>query len=604
MLGLRQKEKIVNSTQEQKIIFQYPKLKARLQERGNLKEERQVVIKNHLEIRADYSETYIKNFRRMLDATLPSLYDGINFNENGIDFNGLVKENCVVLVPNHQSHVDYLAINYMVYKNYGFPLYVAGGNNLNIFPVGKMFRKSGCFFIRRSFTDDVLYKLTMEAYLYFLLMHQRPIEFFFEGGRSRTGKLRPPRYGLFNMILEAHASLPEERKKPLVFVPTSIAHEYVPDAKAMSKELKGAKKAKESPAQVFGLVRLLSYQFGNVHINLGGPIYASVFDRQDARTKIHHLAFTCFRQVGRNMVVTPSSLLAFILLDEPSGILRWSDIFAQANQIVDYCLAHQIPVVDGIRPNKLADTLGRALDMMIGNGKVEVIGKNTVGHPFYSIKAECRSEILYFKNTILHHFMVPYIINLAWINLFTGEIKNVSDLKSFFLEQRKRLKHEFYLPTVRTFLVKTLEVVSRCVGRKIEELHALLDLSHQELYAIASRLGVFSRSYSYIFEAYYVAGLSLKKLNEDTGEGIKEEDYLKASREVFDSERRFSKVLRFSESYALPLMESALLYYQTEKVVQKVDDRYVISHSQGLNSLVGTFQKELLEQLKFNIRVE
>ena len=121
----------------------------------------------------------------------------------------LMSKGSVVLVPNHQSHADYVEINYKFYKKYNRPLYVAGGDNLNIFPIGKIFRGGGCFFIRRSFQSDIIYKLTMEAYLYALLKQKQPIEFFFEGGRTRSGKLRPPKFGLYSMLLEAHSHLPE-----------------------------------------------------------------------------------------------------------------------------------------------------------------------------------------------------------------------------------------------------------------------------------------------------------------------------------------------------------------------------------------------------------
>lgn len=176
-------------TKMQKIVLGYPKLKERIESRENPKKEREKAIKNLEEIRSEFSSRTIKSFLKFLDATLPKLYDDINFNGLNSNIVELMKDKCVVLVPNHQSHADYLAINYIFYKNYQVPLYVAGGVNLNIFPIGTLFRRSGCFFIRRSFASDITYKLTLEAYLYYLLKMGRPIEFFFEGGRSRTGSI-------------------------------------------------------------------------------------------------------------------------------------------------------------------------------------------------------------------------------------------------------------------------------------------------------------------------------------------------------------------------------------------------------------------------------
>ncbi len=150
----------------EKNVLSYPKLKERIDRSDDPSKAKAKALKNLQEMKADFSERAIKLLEKGFDAALTTLYDGINFNENGVNLKELMKKGSVVLVPNHQSHADYVAINYKFYKKYNRPLFVAGGDNLNIFPIGKIFRSGGCFFIRRSFQNDILYKLTMEAYLY------------------------------------------------------------------------------------------------------------------------------------------------------------------------------------------------------------------------------------------------------------------------------------------------------------------------------------------------------------------------------------------------------------------------------------------------------
>jgi glycerol-3-phosphate O-acyltransferase len=588
---------------QEKIVLSYPKLKERIESREDSKAEREKAIKNLHEIRAEFSKTYIKSFQKLLDNTLPKLYDGINFSENGVDFKKLVKENSVVLVPNHQSHADYVAINYMVFKKYGFPLYVAGGNNLNIFPIGKLFRKSGCFFIRRSFANDVLYKLTLESYLFYLLMEQKPIEFFFEGGRSRTGKLLSPRYGLYQMLLEAHSHLPEEKKKDLVFVPVSIVHEYVPEQKSLAKELHGAKKKKESSGQLLGLVKLFSYQFGSVHINLGNPVISKKTTEESLKSDVQDLAFECFRTVGANMSVTPSSVLGLILLDEPGGALEWSDIFSKAKSLIDFCESFGIPYTDSMKDGKLEDSLGRALDIMIGNKKIDVIGKSTRKHTFYAIRDEFRQETLYFKNTILHHFLIPWVINYAWINLFSGRIEKVSDLKKLFLDHRRLLKHEFYLPKIKDFMSNSYNMISTIVGREISTLEECLELSHKELYAIASELSVFSRSFNYIIEAYYTSALALKNLHLLKGEeGFKNDDYVRSFKETHAEEASLGIIIKFPESNSDPLTKSSFKYFQHEGIVENDAGVIKVAKIEVLEENIANFENLLLELRKFNLR--
>lgn len=595
-------------TKMQKIVLSYPKLKERIEKRDSPDKERVKALANLDEIKAEFSPTTIKTFTKFLDASLPKLYDDINFDDSTTDIKELMKDKCVVLVPNHQSHADYLAINYVFIKNYKVPLYVAGGVNLDIFPIGKLFRRSGCFFIRRSFANDITYKLTLEGYLYYLLKMGRPIEFFFEGGRSRTGKLLPPRYGLYGMLLDAHKALLKERETPMVFVPVSIVHEYVPEQKSLAKELGGAKKKKESTRQLLGLFGLFAKQFGSIHVRLGKPVEVGSQNLEDDNEEFHKkhtqdLAFRCFREVGRNMMVTPTSLLAMVLLDEPSGAMVWNDIMTKAEAILNYCEKFNIPVTQNLSKEKFEKSLERAMDILIGNKKIDVIGREHHGSLYYSIREECRAEILYFKNTILHHFIIPAIIGDAWINLFSGQIKDVKDLKEFFLFQRRSLKHEFYLPTVKQFFYRTLSVVSDAIGRRVGSLEELMSLEGQDLYAIASKVGIFNRALTYILEAYYVAGKALEKLSRDYPEGFKIDAYNKKVKEVHEAERRLDRLIRYPESYSLPLTKTALKYYSHLNLIENDMGMIKMSGHEEFECHLKRIEKNLNDLLTINIRV-
>lgn len=587
-----------NFKEMEEIVLNYPKLKDRI---GNKDEEREKAIKNLKEIRAELSLPFLRTFEKFLDASLSQLYDGINFNDNGKNLKELSQKNNIVLVPNHQSHADYVAINYIYFKKYQSPLFVAGGNNLNIFPIGPLFRRSGCFFIRRTFANDILYKLTLEAYLHYMLVKGNPIEFFFEGGRSRTGKLLPPRYGLYQMLIEAHNSIPEKDRMPLKFIPVSIVHEYVPEQKSLVRELDGGKKKKESAGQVFGLVRLFSYQFGNVHINVGHPVDMPPVDMDNLKTQTQKLAFECFLEVGKNMRVTPTSLLAMILLDEPTGALKWEEILSKARHIVAYCQKFNVPITDSITPENLEKSLERSIDILIGNKKVEAIGNPNGNHVFYSIKDDSRKEILYFKNTVLHHFLVPWIVNMGWVNLFSGHITNVDDLKKFFISQRKQLMHEFYLPTVKEFLNSTLDIVSDAVGREVKTLEECMELSHKELYQILQKVSLFSRACNYLMEAYYVCGLTLTALSKEYKEGFKMETFLKKYKEVFESERKLKRIIKYAESYSVPLSKSSLQYFVHTGIVASNSGYYAVTDSQKLGEVLTKVESDLSSQLSINL---
>ena len=388
------------------IVLTYPKLVERLKDKP---EDADKIKKIFKEIHGEFSPTVVKSAAAFIDATFLKLYDGVNLEvPPGMDFHKLKEKYHVVLVPNHQSHADYVALTYSMYKNFEVAIRVAAGINLNVFPMGQLFGKAGAFFIRRTFTSDHLYKITFEAYIYHLLKTNQVVEFFFEGGRTRTGKLLRPKYGLFQMLLESHAQMHDS--KPLMFIPISLAHEHIPEEKAHARELWGAKKKTESGAQLFKLFKLFNKRLGTIHLHFGEGIIRKEYTGE-IKQATQELAFECFKAVGRGMPITPSSLLSLIMLDEPAGALTWKQIEESAEDVIKYCSALKIPMTPSLTCTNFRDSLRSALDMFIGNKKVDVIKREKLNQVFYAIKSERRVELLYHKNMILHHFLVPGIIN-------------------------------------------------------------------------------------------------------------------------------------------------------------------------------------------------
>ena len=349
----------------------------------------------------------------------------------------------------------------------------------------------------------------------------------------------------------------------------------------------------------------MRYQFGTVHMYLGRPIEAFNSGGSD-KSAVQKLAFKCFRRVGENLMVTPSSLLSMALLDEPAGALMWSDLLAKAKGVCRYCEKFDIPYVEGLKGERLEPTLRRTLDIFVGNGKLDVIGKHHRSNVYYAIRDECRSELLYLKNTILHHFLIPSIINLAWVNLLRGEIRGVDGLKQFFLYQRRLFKHEFYLPTVRQFFHLTLNIISDAVGRRVGSLQGMAELSHEDIYALIGKVGVFGRSLSYVIEAYYLAALTLRSLREESAEdGITMETYRKKLRAIFEDEVGGGRIVKYPESYSSELVRSSMDFFRLQKIVIYGErGRFRVDGGEALDKLIQRYEKDLKDLVTFNIRVQ
>lgn len=572
----------------------YPKLVERLKSHP---EDAPKIKKLFKEIHGEFSPTVVKSTAKFIDATFLKLYDGVNLEiPEGMDFHSLSQKYHIVLVPNHQSHADYIALTYTIFKNFHVALRVAAGINLNVFPMGQLFGKAGAFYIRRSFSADQLYKLTFEAYVYQLLKTNQIVEFFFEGGRTRTGKLLKPKYGLFQMLLEAHSQLNDSR--PLMFIPVSLAHEHIPEEKAHARELGGAKKKPEKGTQLLKLFKLFNKRLGTIHIHFGEGIIVDGH-KGDIKEATQRLAFDCFKAVGRGMPVTPSSLLALIMLDEPSGALTWKQIEERAEDVIEYCTALSIPLTPSLKGGLFKDSLRSALAMFIGNKKIDVIKREKLNQVFYAIKSERRVEVLYHKNMILHHFLVPGIINSTWFNVFNGSIKDGMGLTRFLMAKRKELKYEFYLPTAKEMIYEALDVISYALGRRVESLEECMKLSSQELYLIATKVRRFSTALSYLYEAYYISGLTLKYLSSET---FTSERFVQVAKDLFELELEHGRVVKYPEAFAVPIIKETLDYHFHQKVIEKTEKGFQVSDAAKLDDLIEKFIRDLNDQVAINLK--
>lgn len=578
------------------LVLQYPKLAQRLKERPADVAKVQKIVS---EIHGDFSPATIIATSSFLDATFLRLYEGVNLQiPPTMDLVKLRQKNHVVLVPNHQSHADYVALTYLMWKEFQLPVYVAAGINLNIFPIGGFFRKAGAFYIRRSFNADILYKTTFEAYIYQLLRKGHMVEFFFEGGRTRTGKLMKPRFGLFQMLIEAHAHMQDG--KPLMFIPVALAHEVIPEARAHARELGGAKKQAEKPAQLLKLFKLFNKRLGTIHVSFGEGIVAPAVQNNDAKKCAQDIAFECFRAVGRRMPITPSSLLALIMLDEPSGALTWKQIEEKAHDIVEYCKRLDIPLTPSLADEQMMDAIRSALDTFLSNKKLDVLKRERLNQVFYAVKKEARVELLYHKNMILHHFLVPAFINGAWFNIFNGQLKDSAALTRFLQSKRQELKYEFYLPTVKEMFRQAQEVVSYALGRPMVHLEEALHFSAPELFQLASKVRHFSTAFSYLYEAYYLAATSAKYL---VNENFNLERFQQVAQELFATELEHGRVVQYPESYTTPVLKDALQYLESQKVIERVTGgKYKVADAGKIDGLIEKFLRDLNDQVAINLK--
>ncbi len=578
-----------------KAVLSYPKL---LHFLDNNQEDKVLVEEFVAEMHGEYKRAWVKLSEKFIDFTFRHLYTDVRMDvPEGMDLRKLCEDNSVVLVPNHQSHADYVALTYLLKKKFKLPVMVAAGKNLSVLGLGSFLRRVGAFFIRRCFHGDQLYKYTLEAYIHYLLKEGKPLEFFFEGGRSRTGKLLSPRYGLFSLILEAHAEI-KESKKPLLFIPVAMAHEYLPESKSHVRELHGGQKKQEHATQLIKLFRLFNKKMGTMHIRLSNGIRPED-SIEDLRERTQKLAIECFRAVGKALPVTPMSLLSFILLCEPEGALTWEEIEKKAEDIIDYCISFKVPLSNSLAQGNWKNSLHEGLNLTIRNKKVRRQEKVKLGKVFFIVEERARAELIYHKNMILQHFLVPCFIQATWPLVYNGEVKTNKELTTFLLQKRNELKYEFYLPSAKEVLGQSLKVLSYYLGKDVQFLKESLELTSDELLTVALRLRSFASALVHIYEGYFIAGKALFHL---VAQEFTEEEFLAVSKEVFDMEYHYGRVVTFPESYSLVTMKNVLEFFLNTGVLFEQDGLYSVQKSIVLDEYIARFAKDLNDQIIVNFK--
>ena len=226
----------------------------------------------------------------------------------------------LIFLPNHRSYLDPLVLRWAL-EHHGFPPNnTLGGSNLALWPMSEIGRRNGIVFIRREFRDDHLYRAVLKAYLSHLMDNKHNLEWYIEGGRTRTGKLRPPRYGILSYVVDAFADNPD---RDVRIVPTSIIYDQQHEVSAISAEEMGGTKTPESLSWLYKFARSQSRGLGRAHLRFGEPLSLTdalslTLDNEGQarpRLAVPMVAFEACNRINAVTPVTPSAMLTFALLD-------------------------------------------------------------------------------------------------------------------------------------------------------------------------------------------------------------------------------------------------------------------------------------------------
>jgi glycerol-3-phosphate O-acyltransferase len=359
-------------------------------------------------------------------------------------------ENPIVFLPSHRSNLDRLSLQYTLWENDLPPNHTAGGINLDFFPIGPLLRRTGVFFIRRSFRDNHLYKVVLQHYLDYLIEKRFSLEWYLEGGRSRSGRLLPPRLGLLNYVIDAQR---RGKADDIVLVPLSIAYDQIQDVPDYAREAQGKDKESESIGWLVKAVRSMKQRYGDIHIRFGEPVstksWSGASDADEPTIDVQKLAFEVMYRIGQATPVTPTSIASIALLASRGKARTVEDLATHCSELQEFVAAREIPTTEALSLDD-PDRLSIVLERLVEHGDVST--HDALGRTVYWADDDQMIRISYYRNMIVHFFILRAIAEISLSRLVGDSRASVDAFHQQALELRDLLKFEFFFAEKEEFL--------------------------------------------------------------------------------------------------------------------------------------------------------
>ena len=491
------------------------------------------------EIVANCNYIAIQLLQRVLTAFWNKFYSGIDvFHSKPLSQIALTHE--LIYVPCHRSHIDYLLLSYVIHAEGLAIPYIAAGKNLNMPIIGPVLRKGGAFFIRRSFKGNQLYSTVMFEYLASLVSSGMPVEYFVEGGRSRTGRLLKPKPGMLAMTIRTFLKY---RQRPVAFIPVSIGYEKMIEGQAYLAELKGDDKKSET---LFDSIRAffnIRGNYGRVSTSFGKPVYLNEIlgehspQWQDTAFDDHNrpdwlipvvnaTAESIMSHINQASHVNAINLISTALLStsnqamDEGDLLRILNIFVELINKLDYADNVSVTRIDAREQIKRGEML-----------KLVKRRSHEMGDFIY-LDRPMAVLLTYYRNNTIHLFALPSLIACCFINAATmGREK----ILRFITVAYPFLKSELYL----SWETEVIEQVTDRILNQLADMGLLIKSEGTDIYSRPKtssqehvQLHLLGRVISPVLELYYIifALLANQQKNPPTRDKLEHQCYLMAQR--------------------------------------------------------------------------
>jgi glycerol-3-phosphate O-acyltransferase len=365
----------------------------------------------------------------------------------------------------HRSYLDGMLLPEVILANRLRPALTFGGSNMNFFPLGTWAKRTGTIFIRRQTKDIPVYRLALRAYTAQLVQNHANLTWSIEGGRTRTGKLRPPVFGILRYITDAV----DEIDGPEVYlVPVSIVYDQLHEVEAMTTEAYGGVKRPEDLRFMIRLARQQGQRLGRAYLDFGEPLPLRKrlqdlrADRSGTGTEIERIALDVEHRINRATPVTPTAVVNLALLGADRS-LSISEVLATVRPLASYIAARNWAVA-GAADLTNRSTIRWTLHQLVASGVVSVYDAGT--EAVWGIGEDQHLVAAFYRNTAIHILVDRAIAETALLAAAETSVDGsvlLATVRDEALRLRELLKFEF-LFSARAQFEKDLADEIRLIG--------------------------------------------------------------------------------------------------------------------------------------------
>ncbi len=486
------------------------------------------------EIAACYNSVIIKIFSNLIGWIVNSRFEGLTVNYDMLNrVKNMSKKGPLILIPCHKSHIDYLILSHILYtNNMPCPL-IAAGKNLSFWPIGPIFRSSGAFFIRRTFKGSMLYSKVFVEYICKILEEGFNIEFFIEGGRSRTGKLILPKLGLLSILLKAFK---DGACDDLLFVPIYIGYDRVLEESSYLHEIEGGQKKPESILQIIRARKFLKKKYGKIYVKFHEPISikdllaqnnSSIHDMtpKEQNVMTRNLGFRVINSINNVTVVTPHALVASALLNCAQKRFSYDHLMSHVETYMIYLMSQNAMLADTLVFDSVR-AVDHVLDAYTRRKFIEKTspGKGTrLSNAQFKINESKRPILEYYKNNSIAFFIPASFTALSILAKDAFQF-SASDLHSEYNFLQDLFKNEFAYNVDKTpehFVRKNIKTF---IDDAILMPHPTIPDTYNLTSAGFRKLKLFSAFLKPYFESYWIVLQCYKQIAHNS---LNTKDFLK-----------------------------------------------------------------------------